>query len=297
MVNHTIHTCEQRVRFPLSAIVILFTILPLFSILHHTYTNLPISIHQTQTKNHITISLYNISVSILHTHSYKKTKTISSSSLTILTTTSYQIYIYYLTYYSSLLLYIYQLTIKIHHYLRQIYILHLTYTIITYLLTLKIEPTYLFTYFIIQLYEYTYPYFHTVYTIPYHYYFIITTLSYSEHTICICTYIYTYIQSYIQSYTIIHTIISIDYYSHIYINNIQHIIYIYIIYANTYISYYSLSLHLRHRSILLLDIMNNSHQQTIFHVLLNTMNSIMLYICTHISCTYVYYIMYICMCV
>ena len=53
-----------------------------------------------------------------------------------------------------------------------------------------------------------------------HYYFIITTLSYSEHTICICTYIYTYIQSYIQSYTIIHTIISIDYYSHIYINNI-----------------------------------------------------------------------------
>ena len=66
MVNHTIHTCEQRVRFPLSAIVILFTILPLFSILHHTYTNLPISIHQTQTKNHITISLYYISVSILH---------------------------------------------------------------------------------------------------------------------------------------------------------------------------------------------------------------------------------------
>ena len=61
------------------------------------------------------------------------------------------------------------------------------------------------------------------YTLPlllYHYYFIITTLSYSEHTICICTYIYTYIQSYIQSYTIIHTIISIDYYSHIYINNI-----------------------------------------------------------------------------
>jgi len=53
-----------------------------------------------------------------------------------------------------------------------------------------------------------------------HYYFIITTLSYSEHTICICTYIYTYIQSYIQSYKIIHTIISIDYYSHIYINNI-----------------------------------------------------------------------------
>lgn len=64
MVNHTIHTCEQRVRFPLSAIVILFTILPLFSILHHTYTNLPISIHQTQTKPHH--HLYYISVSILH---------------------------------------------------------------------------------------------------------------------------------------------------------------------------------------------------------------------------------------
>lgn len=70
MVNHTIHTCEQRVRFPLSAIVILFTILPLFSILHHTYTNLPISIHQTQTKPHH--HLYYISVSILH--SYKKPK-------------------------------------------------------------------------------------------------------------------------------------------------------------------------------------------------------------------------------
>ena len=129
MVNHTIHTCEQRVRFPLSAIVILFTILPLFSILHHTYTNLPISIHQTQTKNHITISLYNISVSILHSY---KTKTISSSSLTILTTTSYQIYIYYLTYYSSLLLlYIYQLTIKIHHYLRYISYIH-NYYLLTY---------------------------------------------------------------------------------------------------------------------------------------------------------------------
>ena len=66
MVNHTIHTCEQRVRFPLSAIVILFTILPLFSILHHTYTNLPISIHQTQTKPHH--HLYYISVSILHSY-------------------------------------------------------------------------------------------------------------------------------------------------------------------------------------------------------------------------------------
>lgn len=127
MVNHTIHTCEQRVRFPLSAIVILFTILPLFSILHHTYTNLPISIHQTQTKNHITISLYNISVSILHTHSYK-TKTISSSSLTILTTTSYQIYI--LSYLLLIIIYIYyyiytNLQSKYTTILdRQIYILH-----------------------------------------------------------------------------------------------------------------------------------------------------------------------------
>ena len=70
MVNHTIHTCEQRVRFPLSAIVILFTILPLFSILHHTYTNLPISIHQTQTKkpHHHNIYYYYISVSILHSY-------------------------------------------------------------------------------------------------------------------------------------------------------------------------------------------------------------------------------------
>ena len=226
MVNHTIHTCEQRVRFPLSAIVILFTILPLFSILHHTYTNinLPISIHQTQTKPHH--HLYYISVSILHS---------LLQNQNYIFIFSYHTHYYFLPniYILSYLLLITTTTIYIPTYnqntpLSQIDI-YLTYTIITYLLTLKIEPTYLFTYFIIQLYEYTYPYFHTVYTIPYHYYFIITTLSYSEHTICICTYIYTYIQSYIQSYTIIHTIISIDYYSHIYINNIQHIIYIYII--------------------------------------------------------------------
>ena len=107
MVNHTIHTCEQRVRFPLSAIVILFTILPLFSILHHTYTNLPISIHQTQTKNHITISLYNISVSILHTHSYKKPK----------------LYLHLLLPYSLLLLtkYIYTILPITHHYYYYIY--------------------------------------------------------------------------------------------------------------------------------------------------------------------------------
>ena len=177
MVNHTIHTCEQRVRFPLSAIVILFTILPLFSILHHTYTNLPISIHQTQTKNHITISLYYISVSILHsllqnqnyififsyhTHYYFLPNIYILSYLLLITTT-----IYIPTYNQNTPL-------------SQIDI-YLTYTIITYLLTLKIEPTYLFTYFIIQLYEYTYPYFHTVYTIPYHYYFIITILSLLLH--------------------------------------------------------------------------------------------------------------------
>lgn len=133
MVNHTIHTCEQRVRFPLSAIVILFTILPLFSILHHTYTNLPISIHQTQTKNHITISLYNISVSILHTHSYKKPKLylhlLLPYSLLLLTKYIY----YYLTYYSSLLLYIYQLTIKIHTTILDRYISYIhNYYLLTY---------------------------------------------------------------------------------------------------------------------------------------------------------------------
>ena len=210
MVNHTIHTCEQRVRFPLSAIVILFTILPLFSILHHTYTNLPISIHQTQTKNHITISLYNISVSILHSLLQKPKlylHLLLPYSLLLLTKDIYTILPITHHYYY----YIYQLTIKIHHYLRQIDI-YLTYTIITYLLTLKIEPTYLFTYFIIQLYEYTYPYFHTVYTIPY-----ITTLSLLLYHIVnipyvyVHTYIHTYnhtynhTQSYIQSLVLITT--------------------------------------------------------------------------------------------
>lgn len=106
MVNHTIHTCEQRVRFPLSAIVILFTILPLFSILHHTYTNLPISIHQTQTKNHITISLYNISVSILHSLLQKP-----------------KLYLHLLLPYSLLLLtkYIYTILPITHHYYYYIY--------------------------------------------------------------------------------------------------------------------------------------------------------------------------------
>lgn len=71
MVNHTIHTCEQRVRFPLSAIVILFTILPLFSILHHTYTNLPISIHQTQTKTTSPFILYMcVDITLLQNQNY-----------------------------------------------------------------------------------------------------------------------------------------------------------------------------------------------------------------------------------
>ena len=84
MVNHTIHTCEQRVRFPLSAFIeyriqnsskieqfqnrreqnrnkyifILF-IIPHIHKPTHIYSPDP-------NKNHITISLYNISVSILH---------------------------------------------------------------------------------------------------------------------------------------------------------------------------------------------------------------------------------------
>ena len=155
-----------------------------------------------------------------YTHSYK-TKTISSSSLTILTTTSYQIYIYYLTYYSSLLLYIYQLTIKIHHYLRYISYIH-NYYLLTYTENRTHLSIHLFHHTIVWIHIslLSYSIYYTLPLLLYHYYFIITTLSYSEHTICICTYIYTYIQSYIQSYTIIHTIISIDYYSHIYINNI-----------------------------------------------------------------------------
>lgn len=128
MVNHTIHTCEQRVRFPLSAIVILFTILPLFSILHHTYTNLPISIHQTQTKPHH--HLYYISVSILHSLLQNQNYIFIFSYHTHYYFLP-NIYIYYLTYYSSLLLYIYQLTIKIHHYLRYISYIH-NYYLLTY---------------------------------------------------------------------------------------------------------------------------------------------------------------------
>lgn len=101
MVNHTIHTCEQRVRFPLSAIVILFTILPLFSILHHTYTNLPISIHQTQTKTTSPFILYKcVDITLLqnqnyififsyHTHYYFLPNIYILSYLLLITTTIY----------------------------------------------------------------------------------------------------------------------------------------------------------------------------------------------------------------
>ena len=62
MVNHTIHTCEQRVRFPLSAFIeyrIQNSSTPHIHKPTHIYSPDP-------NKNHITISLYNISVSILH---------------------------------------------------------------------------------------------------------------------------------------------------------------------------------------------------------------------------------------
>ena len=176
MVNHTIHTCEQRVRFPLSAIVILFTILPLFSILHHTYTNinLPISIHQTQTKPHH--HLYYISVSILH--SYKPNYIFISYH-----THHYLSYqdIYYLTYYSSpilLIIYIYYTNLQSKYTLSKIdiylyiYILHtqllltyLHYTIITHLLTTEIQNPLIYSLISSYhcIYTHTYPYFHILY--------------------------------------------------------------------------------------------------------------------------------------
>ena len=168
-----------------------------------------------------------------YTHSYK-TKTISSSSLTILTTTSYQIYIYYLTYYSSLLLYIYQLTIKIHTTILDRYI---SYIHNYYLLTYTENRTHLS----IHLFHHTIVWIHIsllsysiYYTLPlllYHYYFIITTLSLLLHHyyfiittlslllyhivnipyVYVHTYIHTYnhtynhTQSYIQSLVLITT--------------------------------------------------------------------------------------------
>lgn len=172
-----------------------------------------------------------------YTHSYKKPK----------------LYLHLLLPYSLLLLtkYIYTILPITHHYYYIYTNLQSKYTtILDIYLTSYIHNYYLLTYtenrthLSIHLFHHTIVWIHIsllsysiYYTLPlllyhyyfiittsslllHHYYFIITTLSYSEHTICICTYIYTYIQSYIQSYTIIHTIISIDYYSHIYINNI-----------------------------------------------------------------------------
>ena len=171
-----------------------------------------------------------------YTLTLTKTKTISSSSLTILTTTSYQIYI--LLSYLLLItttIYIPTYNQNTHHYLRYISYIH-NYYLLTYTENRTHLSIHLFHHTIVWIHisllsysiYYTLPlllyhYYFIITTsslLLHHYYFIITTLSYSEHTICICTYIYTYIQSYIQSYTIIHTIISIDYYSHIYINNI-----------------------------------------------------------------------------
>jgi hypothetical protein len=167
-----------------------------------------------------------------YTLTLTKTKTISSSSLTILTTTSYQIYIYYLTYYSSLLLYIYQLTIKIHHYLRYISYIHnyylLTYTENrTHLSIHLFHPTIVWIHISLLSYSiyYTLPlllyhYYFIITTsslLLHHYYFIITTLSLLLYHIVnipyvyVHTYIHTYnhtynhTQSYIQSLVLITT--------------------------------------------------------------------------------------------
>ena len=152
-----------------------------------------------------------------YTHSYK-TKTISSSSLTILTTTSYQIYIYYLTYYSSLLLYIYQLTIKIHHYLRYISYIH-NYYLLTYTENRTHLSIHLFHHTIVWIHIslLSYSIYYTLPLLLYHYYFIITTSSLLLYHIVnipyvyVHTYIHTYnhtynhTQSYIQSLVLITT--------------------------------------------------------------------------------------------
>ena len=70
MVNHTIHTCEQRVRFPLSAIVIFIHYITtiLYSTPHihkptHIYSPDP-----NKKPHHHNIYYYYISVSILHSY-------------------------------------------------------------------------------------------------------------------------------------------------------------------------------------------------------------------------------------
>jgi len=115
-----------------------------------------------------------------YTHSYKKPKLylhlLLPYSLLLLTKYIY----YYLTYYSSLLLYIYQLTIKIHTTILDRYI---SYIHNYYLLTYTENRTHLS----IHLFHHTIVWIHIsllsysiYYTLPlllYHYYFIITTSS------------------------------------------------------------------------------------------------------------------------
>ena len=200
MVNHTIHTCEQRVRFPLSAIVIFIHYIStiLYSTPHihkHKPTHI-YSLAPPQTKPHH--HYYYISVSILH--SYKPNYIFIFSYHTHHYFLTKYIYIYILSYLLLInnmyiiLLYIYQLTIKIHHYLRYISYIY-NYYLLTY--TEKQNPP---IYSLISPYNciYTYPYLHTVYTI-----YTITTSSLLLHHIVNILYVYMYI------YTYIHTIISI----------------------------------------------------------------------------------------
>lgn len=137
MVNHTIHTCEQRVRFPLSAIVIFITILPLYyhySLFYTTHTQTyPYLFTRPKQKNHITISLYNISVSILHSLLQKP-----------------KLYLHLLLPYSLLLLtkYIYTILPITHHYYYIYTNLQSKYTTIldryiSYILHTQLLPTYL----------------------------------------------------------------------------------------------------------------------------------------------------------
>lgn len=120
-------------------------------------------------------------------------QTISSSSLTILTITFLTKYIY--TILSITHQYIYIIYYYIYTNLQSKYTtildIYLTYTIITYLLTLKNRTHLSITYFTLQLYLYIPLLTYSIYYI-YHYYFIITTSSYCEHTICIYVHIYIY---------------------------------------------------------------------------------------------------------
>ena len=128
-------------------------------------------------KNHITISLYYISVSILHSLLQKPKlylHLLLPYSLLLLTKYIY----YYLTYYSSLLLYIYQLTIKIHHYLRYISYIH-NYYLLTYTENRTHLSIHLFHHTIVWIHIslLSYSIYYTLPLLLYHYYFIITTSS------------------------------------------------------------------------------------------------------------------------